>query len=134
MVKQPKITKSNPPKREHKEINLLNIPGVRNFIQSKWYPGIFQWTAMVVFSVIVFELVAGTVNPSRNFGSSMTWVLWWPFVPILFLFLGRFWCTVCPFGKVSDIVRKLVGSERPVPKFLKKYGLWLIDLFFIAIT
>jgi ferredoxin len=134
MVKQPKITSPNPPQKEHKKINLLNIPGVKKFIQSRWYPGIFQWAAMVVFSVIVFELVAGTVNPSRNFGSSMTWVLWWPFVPILFLFLGRFWCTVCPFGKVSDIVRKLVGNERPVPKFLKKYGLWLIDLFFIAIT
>lgn len=114
--------------------NLLSIPWVKKFIQSKWYPGIFQWIVLVVFSVIVFELVAGTVNPHRNFGTTMTWVLWWPIIPILFIAAGRFWCAICPFGKVSDLVRKIVGSERPMPKFLRKYGIWLIDLFFIGIT
>ena len=114
--------------------DLLSIPLVKKFIKSRWYPGIFQWTAFVVFSVIVYELVAGTVDPTRNVGTSLTWVLWWPLVPIFFLFIGRFWCAICPFGKLSDIIRKTVGSERPMPKFLRKYGLWLIDLFFIAIT
>lgn len=114
--------------------NLLSIPIIKNFIKSKWYPGIFQWMVLVVFSVIVFELVAGTVSPHGNFGTTMTWVLWWPLIPVLFIATGRFWCAICPFGKVSDIVRKLVGSERPMPKFLRKYGIWLIDLFFIAIT
>lgn len=114
--------------------NMLNVPAIRAFIRSGWYPGLFQWAAMAVFAVIVFELVAGTVNPSRNFGTSMTWVLWWPAIPVLFLLLGRFWCAVCPFGKISDIVRRLAGAERPLPQFLKKYGIWLIDLFFILIT
>lgn len=114
--------------------NMLNVPAIRAFIRSGWYPGLFQWAAMAVFAVIVFELVAGTVNPSRNFGTSMTWVLWWPAIPVLFLLLGRFWCAVCPFGKISDIVRRLAGAERPLPKILKKYGIWLIDLFFILIT
>lgn len=118
----------------NKRINFLDYPLIRYFIRSRWYPGIFQWIAMGVFGVIVVELALGTVNPSRNFGTSMTWVLWWPLIPVLFLGLGRFWCAVCPFGKVSDIVRKLVGSERPMPKFLKKYGIWLIDIFFIMIT
>lgn len=117
-----------------KPFNLLSIPFIKRFIQSKWYPGLFQWIVLVVFSVIVFELVTGTVNPNRNFGSSMTWVLWWPIVPVVFLLLGRFWCAVCPFGKLSDIIRKVIGSEKPIPKFLKKYGIWLIDLFFIIIT
>lgn len=103
-------------------------------MKSKWYPGIFQWIVLIVFSIIVFELVAGTVSPHGNFGTTMTWVLWWPLIPILFIATGRFWCAICPFGKVSDIIRKLVGSERPMPKFLRKYGIWLIDLFFIAIT
>ncbi len=118
----------------NKRMNFLDYPMIRSFIRSRWYPGIFQWIAMGVFGVIVVELALGTVNPSRNFGTSMTWVLWWPLIPVLFLGLGRFWCAVCPFGKVSDIVRQLVGSERPMPKFLKKYGIWLIDIFFIMIT
>jgi ferredoxin len=114
--------------------NLLSIPIIKKFMKSKWYPGIFQWIVLLVFSIIVFELVAGTVNPHRNFGTTMTWVLWWPIIPILFIAMGRFWCAICPFGKLSDIIRKIVGSERPMPKFLRKYGIWLIDLFFIAIT
>lgn len=114
--------------------NLLKIPWLNRFIKSRWYPGIFQWFAMGVFAMIVVQLVAGTVNTSHNFGTSMTWVLWWTAIPVLFLVLGRFWCAVCPFGKISDIVRKLVGTERAMPKFLKKYGIWCIDLFFILIT
>ncbi|PLR84926.1 ferredoxin [Bacillus canaveralius] len=114
--------------------NLLDIPMIKKFMKSQWYPGIFQWTAFIVFSVIVFQLVAGTASSHSNFGTSMTWVLWWPIVPVLFIVAGRFWCAVCPFGKLSDLVRKFTGSEKPMPKFLKKYGIWLIDLFFIMIT
>lgn len=122
-------------KEKQKEpFDLLSIPIVKKFVKSKWYPGIFQWIVITVFSVIVFELVMGTVSPSKNFGTTMTWVLWWPIIPILFLLAGRFWCAICPFGKLSDIIRKTIGANRPVPKFLRKYGIWLIDLFFIAIT
>lgn len=121
-----------PPKKQ--KINLLSYPLIKKFIQSRWYPGIFQWAAMAVFGTIVYQLVMGSSNASKNFGTSTTWILWWPIIPVVFLVLGRFWCAVCPFGKLSDIVRKFVGSERPVPKFLKKYGIWLIDIFFILIT
>lgn len=114
--------------------NLLANPVINKFIKSKWYPGIFQWIVLIVFSGIVYELVAETVDPDRNVGTSLTWVLWWPLIPLFFLLIGRFWCTICPFGKVSDIIRKTIGSERPAPKFLRKYGLWFIDFFFIAIT
>ncbi|WP_232490063.1 4Fe-4S binding protein [Neobacillus cucumis] len=120
--------------KEKQPYNLLSIPIIKKFIQSRWYPGIFQWIVLTVFSVIVYELVAGTVDPTRNVGTSLTWVLWWPLIPIFFLVIGRFWCAICPFGKLSDIVRKTIGSNRPMPKFLRKYGLWMIDLFFIAIT
>lgn len=130
IVKNVPTNHNKPPKK----MNFLDYPWIKKFIQSRWYPGIFQWTGMGVFAIMVYQLVMGTVNPSKNFGTSMTWILWWPIVPILFLVLGRFWCAVCPFGKTSDIVRKLVGSERPMPQFLKKYGIWLIDIFFILIT
>jgi len=64
----------------------------------------------------------------------MTWVFWWPVIPLAFLLLGRFWCAVCPFGAISDVVQKWVGNNRPVPRFLKNYGIWIIDAFFILIT
>lgn len=117
-----------------KQKNLLENKKFEKFIKSKWYPGVFQWPVALIFAFIVFELIAGPSEAHDNFGTAGTWVLWWPLLPILFLFLGRFWCIVCPFGLLNDVVQKLVGSNKPVPKFLKKYGIWIIDITFLMIT
>jgi polyferredoxin len=114
--------------------NLLANRTVRNILKSRWYPGALQAFAAGVFVVIVMQLVAGPVSAHSNLGTALTWILWWPLIPILFVFLGRFWCTICPFGTLSDVVQKFVGNQRPVPKFLKKYGIWIIDVIFILIT
>lgn len=107
---------------------------LKYIFKSKWYPGIFQVPIVIVFAFITYELFFGPASPHDNFGTALTWVLWWPLIPLLFLLLGRFWCAVCPFATVSDFVQKIVGNNRPVPKFLKKYGIWIIDAFFIMIT
>lgn len=117
-----------------KQKNLLENKKFEKFIKSKWYPGVFQWPVALIFAFIVFELIAGPSEAHDNFGTAGTWVLWWPLLPILFLFLGRFWCIVCPFGLLNDVVQKLVGSKKPVPKFLKNYGIWIIDITFLMIT
>lgn len=104
------------------------------FIKSKWYPGIFQWPVAIIFAFIVYELVAGPSEAHDNFGTAGTWVLWWPLLPILLLLFGRFWCIICPFGLLNDVVQKFVGSKKPVPKFLRKYGIWIIDATFLMIT
>lgn len=79
-------------------------------------------------------MLVGPDAASDNLGTALMWVLWWPLIPIMFLFLGRFWCAICPFATLTDWVQKHVGLERPVPPFLKKYGIWLIDASFVAIT
>jgi len=114
--------------------NLLKHKPVGDFLRSRWYPGIFQWPTALVFAVIVYELLLGPIVAHNNLGTALTWVLWWPVIPILFVVLGRFWCAICPFGTVSDVVQKFVGHHRPVPMFLKKYGIWIIDALFILIT
>lgn len=117
-----------------KEKNLLENKKFSNFIKSKWYPAGFQIFVGLVFAFIVFQLMAGPSKAHDNFGTSGTWILWWPLLPILLFLLGRFWCAICPFGALSDVVQKFVGSKRTVPVFLKKYGIWIIDGMFIAIT
>lgn len=114
--------------------NLLKHRTLLRVLQSGWYPLVFQAIAGAVFTLIVFQLLLGPESAHDNLGTALTWVLWWPLIPILFVLLGRFWCAVCPFGALSDLVQKFVGNVRPVPVFLKKYGIWIIDGLFILIT
>ncbi|MFC7483292.1 4Fe-4S binding protein [Luedemannella flava] len=107
---------------------------VARFVRSRWYPGVFQWAAAAVFAVVVYQLLLGPDSAHENLGTALVWVMWWPLIPIVFVALGRFWCAVCPFGKLSDLVQRLVGAQRPVPRFLKRYGIWIIDAQFIFIT
>ena len=120
------------PEPENK--NLLNNKWIGGLMRSRWYPGIFQWPTLIVFAFIMLQLLLGPLGAHDNFGTALTWVLWWPLIPIMFLGLGRFWCAICPFATVNDLVQQFVGNNRPVPKFLKRYGIWIIDALFILIT
>ena len=114
--------------------NLLKIRWVAAVLRSRLFPGILQWITLMVFVVIVWQLILGPSSAHANLGTALTWVLWWPLIPIIFLFMGRFWCAICPFATLSDFVQRFVGNHRPVPTFLKKYGIWIIDALFILIT
>lgn len=114
--------------------NLLKIRWVAAVLRSRLFPGILQWITLMVFVIIVWQLILGPTSAHANLGTALTWVLWWPLIPIIFLFMGRFWCAICPFATLSDLVQRFVGNHRPVPTFLKKYGIWIIDALFILIT
>lgn len=114
--------------------NLMRISLIARILRSRWYPGILQVLVAAVFGLVAFQLLAGPAAAQRNAGTALMWVLWWPILPITFVLVGRLWCAVCPFGAISDVVQKLVGVNRPVPRFLKLYGLWIIDAQFLAIT
>lgn len=114
--------------------NLLKIKTIDSLMKSRWFPGIIQWPTLLLFMLIMFQLLLGPESAHDNLGTALTWVLWWPLIPIIFLFLGRFWCAICPFATLNDLVQKFVGNNGPVPRFLKKYGIWIIDALFIFIT
>jgi polyferredoxin len=114
--------------------NLLESRAVGTVLRSRWYPAVFQVPVAAVFGLVAYQLLTGPASAHDNAGTALMWVLWWPLVPMTFLLLGRFWCAVCPFATLSDLVQKLVGVQRQVPRFLKLYGIWLIDASFLAIT
>lgn len=103
-------------------------------MRSRWYPGAFQIPIAAVFGFVAYQLLAGPPGAHQNAGTALMWVLWWPALPLVYVLFGRFWCAVCPFAAISDFVQDLVGVNRPVPPFLKKYGIWIIDATFLAIT
>jgi polyferredoxin len=114
--------------------NLLDNRLLATALRSRWYPAVLQWITAAVFVIIMYQLLLGPDSAHDNLGTALTWVLWWPLIPIIFLLVGRFWCAICPFATLSDLVQKFVGNRRPVPRFLKRYGIWIIDALFILIT
>lgn len=117
-----------------KKINFLDYAPLNALLKSRWYPLIFVLPTLIVFGIIIIQLFYGKAGTSTNFGSVMVWIFLWPLLPILFLLFGRFWCSVCPMSRVSDEVQKKVGMNKKVPKFLQKYGVWIIIIAFVIIT
>lgn len=114
--------------------NLLDSPWFKAFMRSRWFPAIFAYPTLVVFTYIIYALLWGPTAASANLGTSLTWVLWWPLIPVFMFTMGRLWCAICPFATVIDLLQTKLGLGRPVPAFLKKYGIWIIDAVFIFVT
>lgn len=114
--------------------NLMNLRPVAWLMRSRLYPTVFQAAVAAAFVLVGYELLAGPEAAHDNLGTALMWVLWWPLIPIIFLAMGRVWCAVCPFGTLNDLVQRAVGVQMAPPAFLKKYGIWIIDILFLSIT
>lgn len=128
------ISKLTPTQIQASKKNLMNNPWVARTMRSPLFPGVFQSIIAASFVLIAFQLLVGPAKAHDNFGTALMWVLWWPLIPVIFVILGRFWCAICPFGTLNDLVQKFTGARLAPPTFLKNYGIWIIDGLFILIT
>jgi hypothetical protein len=90
-----------------------------------------QW---VVLAVYLFLVAAPAFLPlpdhTAHLWDNLTlaaqfvfWGIWWPFVLLSMMLLGRVWCGVlCPEGFVTEQVSRF-GLGRPVPRWIK-WGGW----------
>jgi len=98
-----------------------------------------QW-AVVVFYLALVTIPAFLPLPAQDasvlnnltlLAQFMFWGIWWPFVIISTLTLGRVWCGVfCPEGALTELASRH-GLGRPVPRWLK-WGGWPFVAFVIT--
>ncbi|HJW03110.1 MAG TPA: 4Fe-4S binding protein [Azospira sp.] len=90
-----------------------------------------QWAVVVFYFFLVAapaflplpEDSASIVNNLTRFAQFLFWGIWWPFVMVSMLLLGRVWCGVfCPEGTLTEWVSHR-GLNRPIPRWLK-WGGW----------
>ena len=121
-------------------IDLLNqLPWLRQFLLSQWWPERVWFLVMALFIPVT---VMGYIGPQTR-EASMTlnffWAWWWPVYLFLFAFVGRLWCAVCPFMITGEWVRKLSLWIWPRPllpwptKWMNKWGAWVLFAGFVAI-
>jgi polyferredoxin len=116
------------------EPNLLHIGWIGRMFRSRRYPGVFQLVGLIVFGAVMLATLFGPTAVADNFGSTIVWIVWWPLLPLSYFLFSRFWCTVCPYPVVGEWFQRLTGVNLKVPRWLKKYGIWIIDLTFLFIT
>ncbi|KAB8316903.1 4Fe-4S binding protein [Tolypothrix campylonemoides VB511288] len=108
-------------KKKQFRVNLLNAyPGLRKFLRSPWWPDRINYGfTLAAFAFIVGVLFVGPQTRDRNFALNLFWAWWWPFFLFAFPFLGRVWCSICPFMIYGEITQKL--SQKFFPGKLKRW-------------
>ncbi|MBI4150767.1 4Fe-4S binding protein [Candidatus Woesearchaeota archaeon] len=114
--------------------DLLSFGFVKRVMTSRFYPKMLQIPTLIFFLFIFYYFFWGSLSYAQNPGSILSWTLWWPLVPLTFILFGRFWCLVCPLPVIGDFLQKFAHPTRKPGAFLMKYGIWMTDGFFIAIT
>ncbi|WP_373481297.1 sigma 54-interacting transcriptional regulator [Geminocystis sp.] len=129
-------------KKQQFRFNLLNAyPKLRSFLRSPWYPDRINYAfTLIIFAFIVGILFLAPQNRQENFALNLFWTWWWPLILVSFPFVGRLWCSFCPFMIYGEVTQKI--SLWLFPRQLKswprqeaeKWGGWfLFGLFTLII-
>jgi transcriptional regulator with AAA-type ATPase domain/NAD-dependent dihydropyrimidine dehydrogenase PreA subunit len=97
------------PKGKRFRVNLLNLyPQLRSFLKSDWYPDrINYWITLPIFTFVVIMGFIGPQSRDQSFVLNLFWAWWWMVFLFLFPFLGRIWCSFCPFMIYGEWLQKL---------------------------
>lgn len=107
----------------------------------------------IIFWMVIFIGVLGTAVPGLNFGTAITWYLWFCLVFVMMVVVGRAWCVMCPFGGFAEWIQRgglwtraqrSLGLGRKMPESLAQYGFlysvgtfllltWIEEYFNIAV-
>lgn len=116
-----------------RRFDLLRIPGLRALLEKRWFPFVLQLPVVVLFVVVVAAGFFGNPDPARNIAPVLTWTVWWASLVLLILFLGKLWCTACPWNALADWLAKLVPRlDRPWPRVLR--NIWPATILFVLLT
>ncbi len=113
------------------KINLLRIEKIRRFVRHRMVPGALRFITVPFFILLIVYTLFGPRE--HNLGNIVAWSLLWPFLLFTTLFSGRGFCAYCPISAVSNAFAYARKKFLPLPGVLKKYGIWVGILAFVAV-
>jgi len=131
----------NKSKGKQFRLNLLNAyPNLRSFLRSDWFPNRLNYGLVLpLYTVVVMVLFLAPQTRGRNVALNLFWAWWWALILIGFPFVGRLWCSICPFMIYGEVTQKL--SLWLFPRKLKtwdrdfsdRWGGWFLFGLFVLI-
>ena len=97
----------------------------------------------IVFWTVIFVGFLGTADPGLNFGTAITWYVWFCLVFVMMVVVGRAWCAMCPFGGFGEWIQrrtfwqrtqKTLSLGRKFPEPLARMGFVLPVISFLLLT
>jgi transcriptional regulator with AAA-type ATPase domain len=131
----------SPPEKELHTRNLLRDDRIREFLRRPGLMSTLIWIDIVFVAFVTAFTVYGGTRPAghplnafaTNPGMLVTWLVWFPLLPISAFLLGRVWCGVCPIAGFGDLAARLTRFNLPVPAILKRLDFWLLAGAFIFV-
>ncbi|MEN6486362.1 MAG: sigma 54-interacting transcriptional regulator, partial [Syntrophobacteraceae bacterium] len=128
-----------PSEKEIHKLNILKTDKVRGFFRHPLFPSILTWVNIAVVVLMAgFTLYGGSRpadHPLQDFGNNpgmlITWLVWFPILPISAFLIGRIWCGMCPIAGIGALAAKVKSFNLPVPKILKRMDFWMVVLAFL---
>jgi NosR/NirI family nitrous oxide reductase transcriptional regulator len=135
-----------------KGLELTKYPRVAKLLKSRKFQFITIVPNQLIFWFVIVIGLVGTADPGLNFGTAITWYIWFCLVFVLMVVVGRAWCLMCPFGGLGEWVQRRtfwkrtqsrLGLGLKFPERLAQYGFltsvgafllltWLEEFFNIA--
>ena len=121
--------------------DVLRLRGAKRLVKQRGFLLALQLPFVLLFGLVLFAGLFGNQSPERNIAPALTWTLWWTWLAFVILFLGKAWCTVCPWMAVADWVSKLgllrgsgrtLGLEKKWPRKLR--NIWPATFLFLFLT
>lgn len=97
--------------------------------QGRWIRAT-QWVVVLFYATLIIvpaclplpDETAHVFNHLTVFAQFVFWGIWWPFVLVSMLLVGRVWCGVlCPEGSLSEWTSKR-GLNRAIPRWVRWNG------------
>ncbi len=123
--------------------DLARIPLIGRVLKNRKFQFFLILPNQIIFWIVIVSGLVGTLVPGKNFGTAITWFIWFCMVFVTMLVVGRAWCSMCPFGGFGEWVQrralwrrasKSVGLGWKLPESWAGYGLLISTGVFLFLT
>ncbi len=133
-------------------LELTKFPRVAKLLKNRKFQFLTIVPNQLIFWFVIIIGFVGTADPGLNFGTAITWYIWFGLVFVLMVVAGRAWCLMCPFGGFGEWIQRRtfwkrtqsqLGLGLKFPERIAQYGYltsvgafllltWLEEFFNIA--
>jgi len=126
------------------QIELSKNSLVKRILKDRRFQFFLILPNQIIFWAVILIGILGTVVPGLNFGSAITWYIWFCLVFVMMVVVGRAWCSMCPFGGFAEWIQRHAFWKRKtskpltlgwkLPESWAGYGLLISVATFIGLT